>query len=131
MKFPRILALVLTAAVLAACNSDSLPPTGKYATFKGVVVDSATSQPVANATVTVDTVLTTTTAPDGTFSFPNVPSGDIDYVVTINGYQTYSDHVHADPSGAATVTVKLAAATPGHGGATTAGLSRPRLVHGT
>ncbi|MDP9016953.1 MAG: carboxypeptidase-like regulatory domain-containing protein [Candidatus Eremiobacteraeota bacterium] len=107
MKISRILAVAMAACMLAACNADQLPPTGKYATFKGVVLDGATNQPVANATVTVDTVLTTTTASDGSFSFSNVPSGDVDYVVQINGYQTVSDHVHADPLATATVSVKL------------------------
>ncbi|GAC1388667.1 MAG: hypothetical protein NVSMB31_03080 [Vulcanimicrobiaceae bacterium] len=107
MNISRILALALAAFMLAACNADQLPPTGKYATFKGVVIDSATNQPVPNATVTVDTVLTATTGTDGSFSFSNVPSGDIDYVVQINGYQTISDHVHADPLATATVSVKL------------------------
>ncbi len=107
MKIARLVAPVLALVMLAACNADQLPPTVKYATFKGTVVDSATNAPVANATVTVDTVLTTTTASDGTFSFANVPSGDVDFVVTLSGYQTVSDHVHADPSTTATVTVKL------------------------
>lgn len=111
MKIPRILALVLVTCMLAACKGDELPPTEQYVTFKGVVLDSATSKPVANATVTVDTVLTTTTAADGTFSVANVPNGEIDYVVTVSGYQTVAAHVHADPLTTATVTVKLIAAS--------------------
>ena len=110
MNITRLAAIVLATCMLSACKADELPPTERYVTFKGVVVDSVSNQPVANATVTVDTVLTTTTAADGSFSFANVPSGDIDYVVTVNGYQTVSEHVHADPSSTATVTVKL---TPG------------------
>ena len=110
MKISRLIALVLTACMLAACNSDALPPTGKYSTFKGTVIDGVSSKPVAGATVVVDTVLTTTTAADGTFSFDQVPSGDIDYVVKApdgTTYQPVSDHVHADPLTTATVTVKL------------------------
>ena len=110
MKISRILALAAAAFMLAACNSDQLPPTGKYSTFKGVVVDSVSSQPIAGATVVVDTVLTTTTAADGTFSFDKVPSGDIDYVVKApdgSTYQAVNDHVHADPLATAEVTVKL------------------------
>lgn len=109
MKIPRIIALVLATCMLAACKADELPPTEQYVTFKGVVLDSATSKPVANATVTVDTVLTTTTAADGTFSIANVPNGEIDYVVSVNGYQTAAAHLHADPLSTATVTVKLIA----------------------
>lgn len=107
MKISRIIMLVVATGMLAACKADELPPTEQYATFKGVVLDATSSQPVANATVTVDTVLTTTTATDGSFSFPNVPSGDIDYVVTINGYQAVAEHIHADPLATANVTVKL------------------------
>ncbi|MFN2527499.1 MAG: carboxypeptidase regulatory-like domain-containing protein [Candidatus Baltobacteraceae bacterium] len=110
MKISRIFALALAAVLLAACNSDALPPTGKYASFKGTVIDGVSSKPVAGATVVVDTVLTTTTGTDGTFSFEKVPSGDIDYVVKApdgSSYQSISDHVHADPLATATVTVKL------------------------
>ena len=110
MKIPRIIALVLATCMLAACKADELPPTEQYVTFKGVVLDSLTSKPVPNATVTVDTVLTTTTGADGTFSIANVPNGEIDYVVSINGYQTVTAHVHADPLSTANVTVKLTAA---------------------
>ncbi|GAC1654057.1 MAG: hypothetical protein NVS9B12_04430 [Vulcanimicrobiaceae bacterium] len=110
MNISRFIALVLAALMLAGCNNDALPGGGKYATFKGVVVDGTTGAPLANATVTVDTVLVQTTAADGSFSFPNVPSGDIDYVVKApdgTTYQSVSDHAHADPLTTATVTVKL------------------------
>ena len=112
MKIPRLAALVAATALLVACR-DELPPTEQYVTFKGVVLDSVTSKPVANATVTVDTVLSTTTANDGTFSIANVPNGEVDYVVSVEGYQTVAAHVHADPLSTATVTVKLAPATAG------------------
>lgn len=110
MRFSRFFALALATVLLVACNNDELPGSGKYSTFKGVVVDSVTGAPVANATVTVDTVLVQTTSADGTFSFANVPSGDIDYSVKApdgSTYQSMSDHVHADPLGTAAVTIKL------------------------
>ena len=110
MKIARLVALTLAAGMLVACNTDQLPGGGKYATFKGVVVDSVTSAPIANATVTVDTVLVQTTGADGSFSFATVPSGDIDYVDKAPDGTTYgsvTDHVHADPLATATVTIKL------------------------
>ncbi len=110
MRISRFLVLALAAWMLTACNNDELPGGGKYATFKGLVVDGVTGSPVANATVTVDTVLVQTTAADGTFTFANVPSGDIDYVVKApdgTTYQSVSEHTHADPLATASVTIKL------------------------
>ena len=111
MKISRMLGLAIAACLLVACNNDELPGGGKYATFKGVVVDTA-GAPIPNATVTVDTVLVQTTGPDGSFSFANVPSGDIDYAVKApdgSTFQSLTGHAHADPLATATVTIKLPA----------------------
>jgi Ca-activated chloride channel family protein len=62
----------MITALLIAVHSGAVD-TGQ---IKGRVVDTATQQPVAAATVTVDkTGLTTTTANDGTFTLLNVPAG--------------------------------------------------------
>jgi len=107
MKIARVLALLVAALLVAACNDDQLPPSAKYAIVKGVVVDSVTATPVANATVTVDSALMATTGPDGSFSIANVPSGAVDYAVVAQGYKNFSDSITVEPSSTATLTVKL------------------------
>jgi len=107
MKIARTLVVLSAALFLAACNDDQLPPTAKYAVVKGVVMDAATSTPVPNATVIVDSALVTHTGTDGTFSVANVPSGAVDYAVVAEGYKNFSDSITVDPSSTATVTVKL------------------------
>src|SRR5579864_2805247 len=57
MKRAQLVGALIACMALAACNDDSLPPGGTYQTMQGVVVDAATNQPIAGATVTVDTVL--------------------------------------------------------------------------
>ncbi|MBV8245182.1 MAG: carboxypeptidase regulatory-like domain-containing protein [Candidatus Eremiobacteraeota bacterium] len=106
MNRTRFVVGLVLASLLAGCN-DSLPPEGRYATFKGVVLDSVSQQPVANATVIVDSVLQTTTANDGTFSIPNVPSGSVDFVVKAAGFTDYSDTQSVDPAGTLTLTVSM------------------------
>ena len=99
--------VLLAAALLAGCNADQLPPQLQYATFKGVVLDGATQKPVANATVTVDTVLSAPTAADGSFIVKNVPTPDIDYAVQAEGYKLYENRATVEPNGTVTVTVTL------------------------
>ncbi len=107
MKIARLLLIALLAAFAVGCNDDQLPPSAKYAIVKGVVVDAATASPVANATVTVDSAIVTHTGTDGTFSVANVPSGSVDYAVVADGYKNFNDTITVEPSGTATVTVKL------------------------
>lgn len=107
MKTARVFTLLVIAVLLAACNDDQLPPSAKYVVVKGVVVDSITAAPVANATVTVDSALVTITGSDGTFSIANVPSGSVDYAVVAQGYKNFNDSITVEPATTATVTVKL------------------------
>ncbi len=89
-------ALVLTLG-LAACDNNDLPPAMQYSSFTGTVLDAATNQPIANATVVVDTVLTTTTDANGAFLIDKVPSGIVDYVVSAKGYADVSASANAEP----------------------------------
>lgn len=89
-------ALTLTLG-LTGCPNDDLPPAMQYSSFKGTVVDAATNKPIANATVVIDTVLTTTTDENGAFSIDKVPSGIVDYVVSAKGYVDVSASVNAEP----------------------------------
>ena len=107
MKLARALLVLLLVAFASACNDDQLPPSARYAIVKGVVVDSVTSVPVANATVTIDSALVAHTGSDGSFSIANVPSGSVDYAVVAQGYKNFNDSITVEPSGTATVTVKL------------------------
>lgn len=98
---------MLALVVLAACNDTGLPPGGTYSSMQGTVVDAITSQPIANATVTVETVLTAQTAPNGSFTLAQIPTGEIDYTVSAPGYKTYSSSANAAPGKPLVVTVVL------------------------
>ena len=112
MKRARALGLLLAVAglfALTACDNSALPPGGTYQSVSGVVLDAATHQPVAGATVTVDTVLTRTTDAAGKFTFEKVPVGDIDYQVTMpNGsYKAFSSSAHLAPDKPLALTISL------------------------
>jgi hypothetical protein len=81
-------ALILVA--LIGCGP-GIPAQQNYATIYGVVYDGGTGQPLAGATVTVDSVLTATSAADGTFSVANVPIGPFTIVETANGFVAHQD----------------------------------------
>jgi Carboxypeptidase regulatory-like domain len=83
----RFVFVTILAALLAGCGEYGVPPSQTYATVAGVVTDSDTNQPIGGATVTIDSVLTTSTTADGAFKFTNVPVGPFDYSVTASGYQ--------------------------------------------
>lgn len=98
MTFAR--SLFVACALLAAitgCNNDDLPPGAQYTALQGVVVDSATSQPIVGAQVTVDAILVTTTDKDGKFAFDKIPSGEYDYTIDATGYTTYNGTGTAQP----------------------------------
>lgn len=112
MKRARALGLILAVAgifALTACNDSALPPGGTYQSVSGVVLDAQTHQPVAGATVTVDTVLSTTTDAAGKFSFEKVPVGEFDYQVTTpNGtYKAFAASAHLAPDKPLALTVSL------------------------
>jgi hypothetical protein len=109
MTRAHVLAGLVAALALAACNDSDLPPGGTYQAVQGVVIDSATHQPIAGAVVTVDTVLSATTDANGKFSFAKVPVGEIDYEVSLpdNRYQTYSSTAHLAPDKPLQLTVAL------------------------
>jgi hypothetical protein len=86
----RITGAVFLALTLAACGP-GVPPQQNYATIYGTVYDGTTGQPLAGATVTVDSVLTATTAADGTFTIPDVPLGPYTAVESANGFQQHED----------------------------------------
>jgi Carboxypeptidase regulatory-like domain len=71
----RFALLALPLAVLSACGQPQVPPAQNYATIRGRAYDRATNAPVAGVSVTVDTILTATTGPDGTYRIINVPIG--------------------------------------------------------
>jgi len=96
-RIPVLLVALCGALLLAGCNDDDLPPATQFSPVHGVVTDSATHQPIAGATVIVDTVLTTTTDASGAFSIAKVPSGIADYVVVAKGYSDLSASFEAEP----------------------------------
>lgn len=97
-KLVRALAaFAFAVSALAACDNSDLPPATQFTPFSGTVTDSVTHQPIAGATVIVDTVLTVTTDANGAFSIAKVPSGIVDYVVQAKGYADISASVQAEP----------------------------------
>ncbi|HET9392813.1 MAG TPA: carboxypeptidase-like regulatory domain-containing protein [Candidatus Rubrimentiphilum sp.] len=107
MRRVRLLGALFAVLALAACNDSALPPGGTYNAVQGVVLDAATNQPVAGATVTIDTVLTTTTDAAGKFAFAQVPVGDMDVVVTAPGYKEYSAPARLEPDKPLSLSVSL------------------------
>ena len=107
-----LLAAALVAPMLTACDNGDLPPATKYSQLHGTVIDAATRQPIANASIVVDTVLTATTAADGTFTIDKVPSGIVDYVVKADGYKDLNSSGNAEPGKPFELTAELTQPTP-------------------
>jgi len=103
---------LLAAIVLAACNTDALPPAAGFTTISGTVVDAGSKTPVAGAVVTIDTVLTATTDASGKFTVEKVPSGIVDYTVQAKGYKVLSSSAQVEPSKPYELDLSLAAASP-------------------
>ena len=107
-----LLAAVAATVVLAACNTDALPPASGFTTISGTVLDAARKTPVAGAVVTIDTVLTATTDASGKFTVEKVPSGIVDYTVQAKGYKVVSSTAQVEPSKPYELDLNLVAASP-------------------
>jgi hypothetical protein len=86
----RCAAALAVVVALAACTP-AIPPQQNYATISGVITDGTSGQPLAGATVTIDSVLSATTGSDGTFSIANIPVGPFTAVESANGFQLHQD----------------------------------------
>ena len=73
---------VTAAAMLAGCGGPAVPPAQNYPSVHGRAYDSATNQPVAGVNVAIATILTATTASDGTYKIVNIPIGQYTLNVT-------------------------------------------------
>ena len=82
----RVAALCGALLGLVACSGPAIPPAEQYATITGTVVDASSNAPIAGATVTVNVVLTTTTAANGTFTITNIPNGPLECVASAPSY---------------------------------------------
>jgi hypothetical protein len=71
----RLALLALALGLLAGCGGPQIPPAANYGTIVGRALDSATNQPVAGVTVTVDTILSASTGSDGSYRIGNIPLG--------------------------------------------------------
>jgi hypothetical protein len=92
-----VLLIALAVVGTQGCNNDSLPPAAGYATVSGTILDSTSSNPIAGAVITIDTVLTATTDSAGKFSIDKVPSGIADYAVQAKGYKTLNASTNIEP----------------------------------
>ena len=96
VRVPALLA-ICCALLLSACDNGDLPPATQFSQVHGVISDATTHQPIAGATVIVDTVLTVTTDASGAFTVAKVPSGIVDYVVRAKGYADVTATLNAEP----------------------------------
>jgi hypothetical protein len=84
----RAFVLALTGILLVGCGP-AIPPAGNYATVSGQVVDAASGKGIANATVALNGgVLSAQTDSGGNFHITTVPTGDWDYTVSAQGYNS-------------------------------------------
>ncbi|HTU70447.1 MAG TPA: carboxypeptidase regulatory-like domain-containing protein [Candidatus Baltobacteraceae bacterium] len=112
-KVARALAAFAFAlSALTACNNSDLPPATQFSPLAGTVTDSVTHQPIAGATVIVDTVLIVTTDDKGMFKVAKVPSGIVDYVVQAKGYADVSSTVQVEPGKTFQLNVAMQQPTP-------------------
>jgi len=89
-------------------------PTPTTGAIQVTVISSAVGQPIAGATVTVDTGETGTTGADGTLVIPDVTAGDHTVTASATGFESSSQTVTVTAGGVATVTfdLVLSGATP-------------------
>lgn len=84
----RFAVWLLPLALLVGCGGPQVPPAANYGSISGRVFDSATNQPLAGVVVSVDTILTATTASDGTYRIGTIPSGQ--YTMAVQTPQGYA-----------------------------------------
>lgn len=80
---------ILSTILLFLCIG-SFSPFSCKTTITGTVTDSATGNPIAEAIVTIEGIASVTTGIDGTYTFENVPYGDYNISVSVNGYENIS-----------------------------------------
>ncbi len=93
---PIVVVLALFALPLAGCGPQ-IPPMGTYATVSGQVLDAATNNPIAGATVIINSTLNATTDSNGAFRIYPVPSGPWEYYATAPNYQPIQTITNAPP----------------------------------
>jgi hypothetical protein len=88
MKSALAALLILTSALLSGCGP-AIPPAGNYATVSGQVINASKGTAIAGASVSINGgVLSATTNATGNFQVSPVPSGDWDYTVTAQGFNS-------------------------------------------
>jgi Carboxypeptidase regulatory-like domain len=92
----RFALVLLPLALLAGCGGPAVPPAANYGSISGRVYDSTTNQPIAGVVVSVDTILTATSASDGTYRIGTIPSGQ--YTMGVQAPSGYAPpNVNAPP----------------------------------
>jgi hypothetical protein len=92
---PGVLAAAVAASLaLAGCGGNPAAPQGNYGTITGIV-KSSSGQPIANATVTADFVVTQRTDATGKYTLQQVPIDSSATTTTVScsasGYQNPPD----------------------------------------
>ncbi len=92
----RFALIALPVALLVACGGPQVPPAANYGSISGRVYDSTTNQPISGVLVSVDTILTATTASDGTYRIGTIPSGQ--YTMSVQAPSGYAQpNLNAPP----------------------------------
>jgi Carboxypeptidase regulatory-like domain len=88
MRLAHVVVLLVIGTLLSGCGP-AIPAAGNYATVSGQVVDASNGNSIAGASVSINGgVLSATTDSGGNFRVSPVPSGDWDYTVTAQGYNS-------------------------------------------
>lgn len=88
MTRARFALFVLPLALLAGCGGPAVPAAANYGSISGRVYDAATNAPLAGVVVSVDTILSATTASDGTYRIGTIPSGQ--YTMAVQAPSGYA-----------------------------------------
>jgi hypothetical protein len=120
----------------AGSNSANLTVASTVGVVSGVAIDSSTSLPLSNVSVSVvdynnDTVATTTTNSAGAYVVQDLNPGTYTFTFTINSYQTLSLTVPVTANVASTVNASLTPATSGIQGTVTGSISQSPIPGAT
>ncbi|HEX3467477.1 MAG TPA: carboxypeptidase-like regulatory domain-containing protein [Candidatus Elarobacter sp.] len=88
MTRARFALFVLPLALMAGCGGPAGPPAANYGSISGRVYDATTNAGIAGVVVNVDTILSATTASDGTYRIGTIPSGQ--YTMAVQAPSGYA-----------------------------------------
>ncbi len=109
LRSPLLAALLSSSLLLfvAGCDEETLGPQTR-GTVQGVVQDAETNAPIAQANVTTSPpTQSVLTKEDGTFSLPDIPTGNYSVEATKTGYDARAVQVNVQENQTASATLLL------------------------